>query len=78
MFQLAIVIIIPIFVGIVFVPPFEPPQEPIEEIEISDEPSVEIPNLDLLYFVLMLVWLFFLIRILFQIKRGTFTLQRKF
>lgn len=78
MFQLAVVIIIPIFVGIVFVPPFEPPQEQIEEIEIPDEPSVEIPNLDLLYFVLMLVWLFFLIRILFQIKRGTFTLQRKF
>lgn len=78
MFQLAVVIIIPIFVGIVFVPPFETPQEQIEEIEIPDEPSAEIPNLDLLYFVLMLVWLFFLIRILFQIKRGTFTLQRKF
>ena len=75
MFQLVIVIIIPIFVGIVFVPPFELHQE---EIEIPDEPSVEIPNLDLLYFVLMLVWLFFLIRILFQIKRGTFTIQRKF
>ncbi len=78
MFQLALVIIIPIFIGIVFVPPFEPPQEQTEEIEIPDEPSVEIPNLDLLYFVLMLVWLFLLIRILFQIKRGTFTIQRKF
>ena len=77
MFQLVIVVIIPIFVGMVYVPPFELPEEqPV--IEIPDEPSAEIPNLDILYFILMVIWLFFLIRILFQIKKGTFSLQRKF
>lgn len=76
-FQLAIVIIIPIFFGIVFVPPFEHPEN-IEEIDIPKEPSVEIPHRDILYFVLMLIWLFFLIRILIQIRRGTFKIQNKF
>ncbi|MBA4453257.1 MAG: hypothetical protein H2B03_08880 [Nitrosopumilaceae archaeon] len=77
-FQLVIVIIIPILMGIFFVPPFDPPEGPIEEIKQPTEPISDIPDRDFLYFFLMLVWLFFLIRILFQIKRGTFTIQRKF
>ena len=77
-FQLVIVITIPILMGIFFVPPFDPPEEPIEEIKQPTEPISDIPDRDFLYFFLMLVWLFFLIRILFQIKRGTFTIQRKF
>ena len=76
-FQLVIVVIIPIFFGIVLVPPFEAPEKT-EEVNIPREPSIDIPNRDILYFVLMLVWLFFLIRILFQIRKGTFTIQRKF
>ena len=76
-FQVAILIIIPIFLGIVFVPPFEPPEK-MEEIDIPKEPPAEIPNRDILYFGLMLIWLFFLIRILFQIRRGTFKIQKKF
>ena len=76
-FQLAIVIIIPIIFGIVFVPPFEPPEEP-EEIQVPEEPPIDVPHRDFLYFFLMLIWLFFLIRILLQIRKGTFRLQRKF
>ena len=77
-FQLAIVIIIPIIMGIVFVPAFDAPEVPKEEIKPPSEPISDIPDRDFLYFFLMLVWLFFLIRILFQIKRKTFKIQRKF
>lgn len=77
-FQLVIVIIIPILMGIFYVPPFDPPEETIEEIKPIPEPTSDIPDRDFLYFFLMLIWLFFLIRILFQIKRGTFKIQRKF
>jgi hypothetical protein len=77
-FQLVIVIIIPILMGIFFVPPFDPPKETIEEVKPIPEPTSDIPDRDFLYFFLMLIWLFFLIRILFQIKRGTFKIQRKF
>ena len=65
--------------GIVFVPPFDStPEEPIEEIMPSEKPISDLPDRDFLYFFLMLVWLFFLVRILFQIRRGTFKIQRKF
>ena len=57
---------IPIFLGIVTVSPFDLPEEPEEEI-ISEE-----PNVNILYFFLMGIWLFFLIRILLQLKKGTF------
>jgi len=77
-FQLAIVIIIPIIMGIVFVPPFDASEAQDEEMKSPSEPISDIPDRDFLYFFLMLVWLFFLIRILFQIKRKTFNLQRKF
>ena len=77
-FQLVIVIIIPILMGIFYVPPFDLPEETIEEIKPIPEPSSDIPDRDFLYFFLMLIWLFFLIRILFQIKRGTFKIQKKF
>ena len=77
-FQLVIVLIIPIIMGIFFVPPFDPPEEITEEVKPLSEPISYIPDRDFLYFFLMLVWLFFLIRILFQIKRGTFKIQRKF
>ena len=77
-FQLLVVISIPIILGMVVVPPFDPPQESPESITIPDEPVSNIPERDFLYFFLMIIWLFFLIRILFQIKKGTFKLQRKF
>ena len=77
-FQLAVVIVIPIMLGIVFVPPFDPPEEPIEDITVPEEPTSDIPETDFLYFFLMIIWFFFLIRILVQIRKGTFKLQRKF
>jgi Na+/H+ antiporter NhaD/arsenite permease-like protein len=76
--QLAIVIIIPIIMGIVFVSPFDTPNESSEEKTLPNQPISDIPDREFFYFFLMLVWLFFLIKILFQIKRGTFKIQRKF
>ena len=76
-FQLVIVITIPIILGIVVVPPFDTPEPP-KEITVSDEPLTDNPERNFIYFFLILVWFFFLIRILFQMKKGTFKLQRKF
>ncbi len=77
-FQLVVVIAIPILLGISVVPPFDLPEEPIQEIPAPEKPLSDMPDRDFLYFFLMLIWLFFLIRILFQIRKGTFTLQRKY
>jgi hypothetical protein len=77
-FQLAVVIVIPIIFGISVVPPFDLPEKPVEEVTVPDKPISDLPDRDFLYFFLMLIWLFFLIRILFQIRKGTFTLQRKY
>ena len=71
--QLVIVIVIPIILGIVTVTPFDEPRVVEEPVEIDEE-----PNFGMLYFFLMLIWFIFLIRILFQVKRGTFSLQRRY
>jgi len=63
---------IPIFLGLVTVSPFEIPEEADEEI-ISEE-----PNVNILYLILMGIWLFFLIRILLQLKKGSFKLTDKY
>ena len=75
--QLAVVIVIPLILGISFVPPFDLPEQPIEEITVPDEPT-DLPDRDFIYFFLMIIWFFFLLRILFQIRKGTFTLKRKY
>ncbi len=69
-FQLAILIVIPIFLGIVIVSPFdEPPEE--EPIEVPQEE----PDFTALYILLGLIWLFFLIRVLRQIMKGTYRVR---
>jgi len=77
-FQLAVVIVIPIILGIFVVSPFDPPEEPLEEITVPEEPTSDMSERGFLYFFIMIIWLFFLIRILVQIRKGTFKLQRKF
>ena len=70
-FQLAILIGIPIFLGIVIVSPFDeqPPEE--EPIETPQER----PDMTPLYILLGLIWLFFLIRVLRQIMKGTYRVR---
>ncbi|MFB5629736.1 MAG: hypothetical protein ACE5RF_05870 [Nitrosarchaeum sp.] len=63
---------IPIILGIAIVSPFdEPMMEKPEEIENTSD-------FGMIYFFLMLLWFFFLFRILFQLKKGTFNIQKKY
>ncbi len=63
---------IPIFLGIVYVTPFDQPEE-IEKEIISEEPDVSI-----LYFILMGFWTLYLIKILLQIKKGSFKITQRY
>jgi len=63
---------IPIFLGIVTVSPFDLPEEPVEEVTSTE------PNVNILYFFLMGIWLFLLVRILLQLKKGTFKVSNKY
>jgi len=67
-----ILVAIPVFLGIVVVSPFDEPEEPKNEI-ISEE-----PNDNILYFLLIVIWIFFLTKILLQIKKGTFKATQKY
>jgi len=62
----------------VIAPTFDPPKESVEEISIQDDTSWDIPDRNFIYFFMMLIWLFFLIRILIQIRKGTFKIQKRF
>ena len=67
-----ILVAIPIFLGIVSVPTFDQPEEFNEEI-ISEE-----PDLSILFFVLMGIWIILLMRILIKIKKGTFKITQRY
>ena len=69
---LIILVAIPVFLGIVVVSPFDQPEEPKNEV-IPEE-----PNDNILYFVLTLIWIVVLIRILLQLKKGTFNATQKY
>ena len=73
-YQLVIVIFIPIFLGIVVVSPFETPfeEETAEEIETTEDSDFRI-----FYILLGLIWIFFLFRLLRQIMRGTYKPRTK-
>jgi len=80
-----ILITIPIVLGIVFVPPFEPVEEINDELipfdqskEFNDELIPEEPDYNILYFLLMIIWVIILIRILRQMKEGTFKISRRY
>lgn len=77
-FQLFVVLFIPVILGIVVVQPFDTPKDTPESLKIPDKPISSTPEKEFFYFFLMIIWLFFLIRILLQIKQRTFKLQRKF
>ena len=67
-----ILVVVPVFLGIVSVSPFDQPEEFNEEI-ISEE-----PDLSILYFMLMGIWIIFLMRILLHIKKGTFKITQRY
>jgi hypothetical protein len=67
-----LLVMIPIFLGFVYVSPFDQPEE-IEPELISEEPDGSI-----LYFILMGIWSIFLLRILYRIKKGTFKITHRY
>ena len=78
-----ILVAIPIFLGIVFVPPFDQPEEFNDEIilepEFNDEIIlVEEPGMNILYFLLLVIWTIILLRMLLQIKKGTFKATKRY
>jgi hypothetical protein len=67
-----IIVAIPIFLGLVYMPPFDMPVEE-EPKEISEEPYVSI-----LYYILMGIWSLYLIKIILQVKKGTFKVTQRY
>jgi hypothetical protein len=67
-----VLVAIPIFLGIVYMPPYDMPVEP-EVAEIPEEPDVNI-----LYYILMGIWTLYLIKILLQVKRRTFKVTQRY
>ena len=53
-------------------PPFDMPVEE-EPKEISEEPDVSI-----LYYILMGIWSLYLIKIILQVKKGTFKVTQRY
>lgn len=78
-----ILVAIPIFLGIVFVSPFDQPEELNEEIilepKFNDEIIlVEEPGMNILYFLLLGIWAIILLRILLKIKKGVFKATKRY
>jgi hypothetical protein len=61
-----ILVAIPIFLGIVAVSPFDQLEE------FNDEMILEEPDMNILYFLFIGIWTVILLRMLLQIKKGTF------
>jgi len=81
--QIIILAAIPIFLGIVFVSPFDQPEEFNDEIilqpEFNDEIIlVEEPGMNILYFLLIGIWAVILLRMLLRIKKGTFKATKRY
>jgi hypothetical protein len=67
-----VLVTIPVFLGIVYMPPFDMPVE--EELnEIPEEADFSI-----LYYLLMVFWTLYLIKILLQMKRRTFKVTQRY
>ncbi len=74
-----VLIAIPVFLGIVYVSPVEQPVELQDEvISEPDEIISEDSDGNILYFLLMGIWMIFLMRILLRIKRGTFRITQRY
>ena len=79
-YQLAVLVILPIILGIVTVSPFEEliKEEPIEEESVEIIPTEPQNGFGVFSFILFTIWLLVVIRILYKLKRGTFKIQDKF
>jgi len=81
--QIIILAAIPIFLGIVAVSPFDQPEEFNDEIILEPEFNdkiilVEEPGMNILYFLLIGIWIIILLRMLLRIKNGTFKATKRY
>jgi len=73
-----VLVAIPIFLGIVYMPPYDMPVEP-EVAEIPETAEIpEEPDVNILYYILMGIWTLYLIKILLQVKRRTFKVTQRY
>ena len=78
-----ILVAIPLFLGIVFAPPFDQPEKLNDEMiteseKFNDELISEEPNVNILYLLLIGIWTIILMRMLLQIKKGTFKATNRY
>lgn len=69
---------IPILLGIVYMPPFDLPAEEKPEVIPEPEDIPEEPDVSFLYYILMGIWTLYLIKILLQVKKGTFKVTQRY
>lgn len=72
-FQLAVLIIIPIILPIIMISPFEVPV-------LEEEETVQVPASDgtyTVFFILSVIWLLMLLRVLYQLKKRTFKIRTR-
>ncbi len=67
-----VLVSIPIFLGIVYIPPYDLP--------VEDEPKEipEKPDMSILYYILMGIWTLYLIKIILQVKKRTFKVTQRY
>lgn len=69
---IVVLVVIPIFLGISYVAPFDPPGE-------IEEPSIpENSGASFLYVLLMGIWLIFLLRIIILMKKGSYKITQRY
>jgi hypothetical protein len=74
-----IIVAIPIFLGLVYMPPFDMPvEEEPREIPEKLKEIPEEPDVSILYYILMGIWSLYLIKIILQVKKGTFKVTQRY
>lgn len=75
-----ILVAIPVFLGLVYMPPFDMPVEEPKDGPAEIEPKVipEEPDASILYYILMGIWSLYLIKIILQVKKGTFKVTQRY
>ena len=67
-----ILVAIPIFLGISFVAPFDQPEE------FNESELPENTGMNILYLMLMGIWIIFLLRIVILMKKGTYKITQRY
>lgn len=73
-FQIAAAVILPIVMLIVVAPPFEEIPTKIE----TNQTQEDLEKIYIIFFVIWTIWIMILLRIVYQVKKGRFYIQRSF